>query len=149
MKKSIRELMTRDVVTLKPEHTIQDAAKLMLDLNVGVIPVCVQNNHLQGMITDRDIVVRAVSKGMNGQTKIGDCMSGKVVTIEERSNSEEALQLMAEHQIRRLPVVDDQNRMVGIVSIGDLAEEGPLEDEAGVALHEISYPARPLGEAQV
>ena len=148
--KNIREVMTDDVITLKPEHTILEAAKLMLDLNVGVIPVCVQNNHLQGMITDRDIVVRAVSKGMNVHTtKIADIMSPKVIAIWERNTVNEAIELMAQHQIRRLPVINDDNRMIGIVSLGDLAVKGPIEDEAAHALNEISYPARPLGEAQI
>ena len=145
--KNIREVMTDDVITLKPEHTIYEAAKLMLDLHVGVIPVCRQNNHLQGIITDRDIVTRAVSKGMDPKTtKISEIMTPKVVAIWERNTVNEAIELMAQHQVRRLPVINDDDRMIGIVSIGDLAVESPIEDEAAHALNEISYPARPLRE---
>jgi CBS domain-containing protein len=146
----IRDVMTREVITLKPEHTVYEAAKLMLDLDVGIIPIAVQGDHLQGMITDRDIVTRAVSKGMDiKKTKIGDCMTSDVVTIAEYEGVHEAAKKMAEQQVRRLPVLNSDNRLVGIVSIGDLAVRNIHEDEAGEALHEISYPARPQDVSQI
>jgi CBS domain-containing protein len=139
----IRELMTQDVRTLKPDATLQEAAQLMADLDVGVIPVCTQGDHLQGIITDRDIVVRAVAKGMDiNSAKINDCMTARVITCTPESSADEAAKLMAEQQIRRLPVVED-GRLCGIVALGDLAVVGIHENEAGFALSEISEPARP------
>ncbi|TCP53730.1 CBS domain protein [Tumebacillus sp. BK434] len=139
----VRDLMTQEVITLKAKHTLQDAAKLMLDLNVGVIPVAEEGDKLRGIITDRDIVVRAVSKGANIRTaKINDYMSPKLVSINPSESAEEAAKLMAEHQIRRLPVVEE-GHMVGIISLGDLSVVNIHENEAAFALHEISNPARP------
>ncbi|KEO81083.1 CBS domain-containing protein [Tumebacillus flagellatus] len=139
----IRELMTRDVKTLKREHTLQEAAQMMADLDVGIIPVANQGDHLEGVITDRDIVVRAVAKGMDiNSTKINECLSPAVVTCNPDMTAQEAADLMAQHQIRRLPVVEKE-RLVGIVAIGDLAVVGIHENEAGFALSEISEPASP------
>ncbi|ARU59698.1 CBS domain-containing protein [Tumebacillus avium] len=139
----VRDLMTNEVITLKAKHTLQDAAKLMLDLNVGVIPVAEEGDKLRGIITDRDIVVRAVSKGADiTKAKINDYMSPKLVSINPSESAEEAAKLMAEHQIRRLPVVEE-GHMVGIISIGDLSVVDIHENEAAFALHDISTPARP------
>ncbi|MBL0386286.1 CBS domain-containing protein [Tumebacillus sp. ITR2] len=139
----IRELMTTEVKTLKREHTLQEAAQMMSDLDVGIIPVANQGDHLEGVITDRDIVVRAVAKGMDiNSTKINECLSPSVVTVSPEQTAQEAAKLMADNQVRRLPVVED-NRLVGIVAIGDLAVVGIHENEAGFALSEISEPGRP------
>ncbi|MGZ4106379.1 MAG: CBS domain-containing protein [Tumebacillaceae bacterium] len=139
----IRELMTTDVQTCAPEDTLQRAAAMMSDLDVGIIPVAEGGNKLHGVITDRDIVVRAVAKGMDiNSTKVSDCVSGKVVTISPEATADEAAKLMADNQVRRLPVVEN-NKLCGIVAIGDLAVVGIHENEAGFALSEISEPARP------
>lgn len=139
----IRELMTTDVRTCAPEDTLQQAAALMADLDVGIIPVAEGGNKLHGVLTDRDIVVRAVAKGMDiNSTKVSDCVSGKVVTISPEATADEAAKLMADNQVRRLPVVEN-NKLCGIVAIGDLAVVGIHENEAGFALSEISEPARP------
>lgn len=139
----IRELMTKEVRTCAPEDTLQQAAQLMADLDVGIIPVAEGGNKLHGVITDRDIVVRAVAKGMDiNSTKISDCMSGKVVSVSSDATADDAARIMAENQVRRLPVVDG-NKLCGIVAIGDLAVVGIHENEAGFALSEISEPARP------
>lgn len=139
----IRELMTTDVRTCAPEDTLQHAAALMADLDVGIIPVAEGGNKLHGVLTDRDIVVRAVAKGMDiNSTKVSDCVSGKVVTISPEATADEAAKLMADNQVRRLPVVEN-NKLCGIVAIGDLAVVGIHENEAGFALSEISEPARP------
>ncbi|ASS74540.1 CBS domain-containing protein [Tumebacillus algifaecis] len=139
----ICDLMTKEVITLKPIHTLQEAAKLMCDLNVGVIPIAEEGDKLRGLITDRDIVVRAVAKGVDIKSaKINDYMSPKLVSINPSETAQEAAKLMAEHQIRRLPVVKE-GHMVGIVSIGDLSVVGIHENEAGFALSEISTPSQP------
>ena len=140
----IRELMTKNVRALKAEHTLQEAAQLMSDLDVGIIPIAEQGGKLQGVITDRDIVVRAVAKGMDiNSTRISDCMTGKVVTVTEDQTAKDAARIMADNQIRRLPVISENNALVGIIAIGDLAVVGIHENEAGLALSEISEPARP------
>src|SRR5689334_22714417 len=127
----IRELMTKDVRTLEPVQTLQEAAALMSDLDVGIIPVAESGNKLRGVITDRDIVVRAVAKGMDINTsKIGDAMSPKVVTVSEDQTAQDAARIMADNQIRRLPVISENNTLVGIVAIGDLAVVGIHENEA-------------------
>jgi CBS domain-containing protein len=139
----IRELMTTDVRTCAPEDSLQQAAALMSDLDVGIVPVAEGGNKLHGVITDRDIVVRAVAKGMDiNSTKVSDCVSGKVVTISPEATADEAAKLMADNQVRRLPVVEN-NKLCGIVAIGDLAVVGIHENEAGFALSEISEPSRP------
>ncbi|HEU4962289.1 MAG TPA: CBS domain-containing protein [Bacilli bacterium] len=139
----IRELMTTDVRTCKTDDSLQQAAAIMADLDVGVVPVVHKENHLQGIITDRDIVVRACAKGMDINTTVcSDCMTSAVVTVNPETDAHEAADLMANQQIRRLCVVED-GRLVGIVALGDMATIGIHENEAGFALSEISEPARP------
>jgi len=129
--------MTTDVRTIPSNATIKDAAEIMHNINVGSIPVVDNNNKLVGIVTDRDIVLRSVAKGQDPNIKVSDVMSRDIKTISPDTDVHEAADLMAEKQIRRLPVVDNGN-LVGIVSIGDLAVEGKYEDEAGEALHNIS-----------
>jgi len=128
--------MTTDVRTVTPNATVKDAAQIMHNVNVGSVPV-VENNRLVGIVTDRDIVLRTIAKGQDPNTKVCDIMSRNVKTITPDTEVHEAAEIMAQKQIRRLPVVDNGN-LVGIVSIGDLAVEGKYEDEAGEALHDIS-----------
>ena len=138
----IRELMTKDVKTCEPHDTLQRCAQMMADLDVGIIPIA-KADKLHGVITDRDIVIRAVAKGMDINTSlIRDCMSPKVVSVDANAAADEAARIMADNQIRRLPVVEE-GRLIGIVAIGDLAVVGIHENEAGFALSEISEPARP------
>jgi len=139
----IRELMTTEVETCAPNDSLQRAAALMSDLDVGIIPVVENGRKVSGVITDRDIVVRAVAKGMDVNTQqVSDCMSPSVVSVAPDATADEASKLMADHQIRRLPVVEN-GKLIGIVAIGDLAVIGIHENEAGRALSEISEPARP------
>lgn len=139
----IRELMTTDVRSVQMGSTLQEVAQQMEALDVGIIPVAT-NNRLDGVITDRDIVVRAVAKGMDiNATTASECMSTGVITVTQDTDAHEAAKLMATHQIRRLPVVDGDNNLTGIVAIGDLAVVGIHENEAGFALSEISEPTRP------
>ncbi|MFD2169446.1 CBS domain-containing protein [Tumebacillus lipolyticus] len=139
----VRDLMTKDVRTLKTNHTLREAAELMASLNVGVIPIAEEGDKLRGILTDRDIVVRAVAKGVDiTRAKINDYMSPKLVSINPQETAAEAAKLMAEHQLRRLPVVEE-GQMVGILSIGDLSVVDIHENEAGYALGEISTPSRP------
>jgi CBS domain-containing protein len=137
---TVTDVMSRDVRTLPSTSTIADAAKVMDELNVGVIPVC-EGDTLLGMVTDRDIVVRAVAQGLGGDTPLSRVMSTDVRTARESDDLETVLAEMATSQIRRLPVVDASDALVGIISIGDIALKGQDEEDVGQSLGEISAPA--------
>ena len=142
---TVADVMTRDVRTLSPNDSVVDAARCMDELNVGVIPVC-DGEKLVGMVTDRDIVVRGVAqRGELKDLKLADVMSGHVRCAKEGDDVEQVLGEMAEAQIRRLPVVDGNQRLVGIVTLGDIAAKNPEGDEMEVAasLGDISSPAEP------
>jgi CBS domain-containing protein len=136
--------MTRGVRSMAPSDSVVEAAKAMDELNVGVIPIC-EGEKLVGMVTDRDIVVRGLARDLDGKTtRLADVMSTSVRTVHEDDDVDEVLSQMADSQIRRLPVVDQEDRLVGIVSLGDIAAKDP-DDEADVAmsLGDISSPAEP------
>jgi CBS domain-containing protein len=141
---TVADVMTRGVRSLSPSDTVVLAAQAMDELNVGVIPVC-ENDRLVGMVTDRDIVVRGVAQELDGKTtKLADVMSTHVRTAKEDQDVDEVLSQMAETQIRRMPVVDENEKLVGILSLGDVAAKDP-DDEVDVAmsLGDISSPAEP------
>lgn len=137
---TVTDVMTRNVRTLAPTGTVADAAKAMDELNVGVIPVC-DGDKLLGLVTDRDIVVRAVAQGLDGNTALSRVMSTDIRTARESDDLDKVLAEMAASQIRRLPVVDGSDRLVGIISIGDIAVKGQDEEDVGQSLGEISSPA--------
>lgn len=134
----VRDLMTKDVSCIQPNDSIQQAAQAMKSVNCGSIPVC-ENNKVIGMVTDRDIVLRCVAEGKTNAT-VSDCMSTTVVTCTPETDAHEAADLMAQHKIRRLPVVDNNGNICGICSIGDLATVNIHVNEAGDALSKISEP---------
>jgi CBS domain-containing protein len=134
----IRDIMTESVESCTLLDNVYEVAVKMKELNVGAIPI-VDENKLVGMITDRDIVVRGVAEKHPGSTKVEDIMSSKLVTISPDATTQEAAKMMAEHQIRRLPVVEGDN-IVGIVSLGDFAIREKTDDQAKEALTEISEP---------
>ncbi len=141
---TVADVMTRDVRTMKPGDSVVDAARCMDELNVGVIPVC-DGEKLVGMVTDRDIVVRGLAqKGEVQGMKLADVMSGSVRCAREGDDIDRVLGEMAEAQIRRLPVVDDNQKLVGIVTLGDIAAKGANEErDVGSSLGDISSPAEP------
>ena len=120
--KSIRDVMTPNPKTVEPGTSIKDAAKLIKTEEIGALPV-VEGGRLTGMITDRDIVIRAVAEGKLDAT-VGDIASKDVVSIDPEQSLEEAARLMAEHQIRRLPVCEEDGRLVGILAQADVAQIG-------------------------
>jgi len=121
---------------------VEDAARMMKELNVGSLPVS-ENGSITGIITDRDVVLRNVAGGRTPtNTRVDEVMSKTVITATPDMDVHRAADLMAQNQIRRLPVLEN-NRMVGIVSIGDLAVRNIYENEAGEALSSISKPSRP------
>jgi CBS domain-containing protein len=134
----VSEAMTRDVMIASPNQAICDAAKMMSDLDAGVLPVG-ENDRLVGMITDRDICIRAVAAGKPPTTPIREVMSKEVKYCFDDDDIDEIAQTMAELKVRRLPVLNHEKRLVGILSLGDMAlTDGPRA--AGDALCGISEP---------
>lgn len=120
---TVRDVMTPDPDTVSRNDNLQQVAKLMLDCDCGSIPV-VENDKVIGIITDRDIVIRVVAQGKNPvTTKVSEAMTDGVQTVRENDSLDRVMSLMSEHQVRRVPVVDDQDRLVGIVAQADLATE--------------------------
>jgi CBS domain-containing protein len=131
------DVMTKEVTSLNVDDTVEKAAQMMKDNNIGSIPVC-RDGKIAGIITDRDITLRSAAEGKNvSSIKVSSIMSSNPVTGDPNMDVHQAAELMAENQIRRLPVVDNNN-LVGILSLGDLAVEPKFENEAGDALSEIS-----------
>lgn len=135
----LKDVMTHNVKILSPDMTIKDAAKQMRDGDFGLMPVG-DNDRLVGTLSDRDIVIRAVADGRDANTKVGDLMSTDVKWAFENDSVEKAHQIMGDNQIRRLPIINAQKRLVGIVALGDLAVDGASTQAAGEALSEISKP---------
>lgn len=138
---NIEKVMTRDVDFCSPETPLHEVAAKMKDLDVGVMPVC-EDNQLTGLVTDRDIVLKAVAQNSSLDTPVSDIMTTDPVRGTIHMSAQEAADLMADVQIRRLPIVED-GKLIGIVSLGDLAVTDKLDDEAGQALEEISAPSQP------
>jgi len=134
----VKQLMTRDVCVISPDDTIERAAQLMGQIDAGILPVG-DNDRLVGMITDRDIAVRGVAEGCGPSAKVRDIMSQEVKYCFDDADAEEVLENMAEIQVRRMPVVNHDKRLVGIVSISDIAKDE--EREAGEALRDITRPS--------
>jgi CBS domain-containing protein len=132
-----RELMTPDARSISESSSLVEAAQLMRDLDVGALPICRDGDQLTGVVTDRDIVVRCIAEGGDpATTKAGDLARGKPVTIGADDPAEDALLIMAEHQVRRLPVIDGHT-LVGIISQADVARAMP-EKSVGAAVRGIS-----------
>jgi CBS domain-containing protein len=133
---SIKEVMTRDVRACEPNATVADAAKVMAQEDVGPVPI-VEDGRLVGIVTDRDIVVRVVAEGRDpNATTVKEIASTDLVTVSPGDDLDEALKLLAERQVRRLPVVED-NRLVGIVAQADVARLGK-DKQTGEVVEEIS-----------
>jgi CBS domain-containing protein len=134
----VQEIMTRDASVIDPNTMIRDIARKMRADNIGALPVG-EDDRLIGMVTDRDIVVRAVAEDRsNSNTAVRDVMSKDVYYCFEDEDIQRAAELMAEHQVRRLPVLNRKKRFVGIVALADLGRTG--EESAKIALQGISEP---------
>jgi len=132
-----REIMTGDAECTKTTDTLVDAARRMRDLDVGALPICGEDDRLEGMITDRDIVVRCVAEGGDpSTTKVESLAEGKPVTIGADDSVEETLRTMKEHHVRRLPVIDG-HQLIGMVSQADVAMNLP-EEKVGELVEVIS-----------
>src|SRR5690625_3686463 len=139
----IRNIMTSNVVTVNEKQTVQEAAALMSQHNIGSIPDVNSSGQMTGIITDRDITLRATSQGEGAQTPISQVITAQqVVQGSPEMDVQQAAQLMAQQQIRRLPVVEN-GQIVGMVALGDLAVDNLSNDAAGEALSNISTPSEP------
>jgi CBS domain-containing protein len=138
----VSEAMTRGVRTMAPNESVMKAAQAMDELNVGSIPVC-DGERLVGMVTDRDIVLRAVAQGCAAdRTPLSQVMSEHVRWCYEDESVDEVAAKMRQTQIRRLPVVDREQHLVGILALGDLAAKGE-DEQAEDVLRDVSEPAEP------
>ncbi len=136
----LKDLMSRDVKVISPDISIQDAAIKMREVDFGMMPVG-EDDRMIGTLSDRDIAIRAVADGMDASTKVRDVMSEGIAWAYEDDSVEQAAKIMSEWQVRRLPVVDRDKRLVGIVALGDFAVESSDIQPVAEALSEISQPA--------
>ena len=133
--------MSKDIISISSEEPVERAAQMMQQHDIGSIPVCTQNK-LIGMVTDRDITLRSVAAGQDTkQQKISDIMTANPAMGNPQMDVNEAAKMMSEKQIRRLPIVENNN-LVGIVSLGDISVEPSLQDNAEEALKNISEPCQ-------
>jgi len=137
MAKRVQELMTANPCSIDSDKSVAHAAKMMRDENVGLAPI-VEGNRLIGTVTDRDIAVRVVAEGKDpDSTKVTEIASTKLVTVEPQQDLDEALRLMGKHQVRRLPVVEEGGRLVGVVTQADVARNAD-DARTGELVEEIS-----------
>ena len=137
MAEGIREVMTANPSSLGSGSNAVEAARLMRDLDAGIIPI-VEGDKLVGAVTDRDIALRVVAEGKNPETTtVGEIASRELVTIDPEQNLDEALRLMARHQVRRLPVVEEDGKLVGIVAQKDIAQHAS-DEQTGDVVEDIS-----------
>ncbi len=140
----VKDVMTAGAKCVAPSGSLQEAARTMKLLDVGSLPVCGDDDRLAGMITDRDIIVRAVAEGLDPRaTTVQDVMTPDVAYCFEDQDVRDAARLMQDRQIRRLVVLDRGKRLVGIVSLGDLAVQTGDEQMAGETLEQVSEPVGP------
>ncbi|HSQ99861.1 MAG TPA: CBS domain-containing protein [Sphingomicrobium sp.] len=134
----VSEVMTRDVQTVRPDQPVQEAASFMLSADAGSIPVT-DGERLIGMITDRDIAVRGIAKGYGPDTPVRELMTNELICAREDDDVDDVAGKMSEAQVRRLPVIDQEDRLCGIVSLGDLSRDAD-RDAASEALRGVSDP---------
>ena len=141
---NVAEVMTTDVQVVQPQESLRRAASLMQELDIGVLPVC-DGERLQGMLTDRDITIYGVAEGLNPyKACVSDVMTEDVEYCTADQDVQEVMRLMGDKQVRRLPVVDADKKLVGIVSLGDLAvrQNGHIDR----TVRQVSEPGNPSGE---
>jgi len=136
----LKDLMSPDVQVISPDATIREAAEHMREGDFGMMPVG-EGDRMIGAISDRDIAIRAVAEGKDASTKVRDVMSEGIAWAYEDDSVEQAAKIMSKRQVRRLPVVDRDKRLVGIVALGDFAVESSEIRPAAQALSEISKPS--------
>ena len=135
---TLKEIMTKDPITVSPDDSAQKAASLMKESHVGPIPVLDHESKLIGMITDRDLAIKVVAEGRDSDTKVSDVMTRNLYTCGPNDNVKEAIELMETHQVRRVPIVDKQGHLLGIVAQADLATRTRKPERVGEAVENIS-----------
>ncbi len=136
-RKKCSEIMTGDVKTASREMSLQAVAALMRDGDMGSIPV-IEGGKLAGIVTDRDIVVRGIAEGKEASTEIGDVMTTEIFSVKENDFVFEAIRLMGDKQVRRVPIINEAGELVGIIAMADVALETEDEREIAETLEEIS-----------
>ena len=138
----IRDIMTRQVELVNPNTPLKEAARMMRDADIGFLPVG-ENDRLVGTLTDRDIAIRAVADGKDpNSAKVADAMTPEIAYAFEDQDSSEAAQIMSEKQIRRLPIMSRDKRLVGVLAIGDLATKTGDDDVVGQTVQDVSEPGK-------
>jgi CBS domain-containing protein len=138
---TVREIMTSNPESVDADATVQDAAQIMRDINVGSVPV-ISGGRVAGIVTDRDITVRVLAENRSpANVAVREIATSDPLTVSPKTDIREAAELMARHQVRRLPVVED-GHLVGMLALGDVSAEGDVR-EAGRALKDISTPSEP------
>ncbi|HZH58207.1 MAG TPA: CBS domain-containing protein [Metabacillus sp.] len=138
---NITEVMTTDVESCTHKSSCSDVALKMKKLEVGSIPIC-EDERLVGIVTDRDIVIKGIANNLSGETSISKLMTEDIIKGTPDMSVEQAAEIMSQHQIRRLPIVEGE-KLVGMVSLGDLAVHNNSTKKAGKTLEDISVPAKP------
>ncbi len=137
----VTDIMTTDIQTCAPEATLQEVASKMQELDVGSIPIS-DGKKLHGIVTDRDIVTRGIAAQISLDAPVSQILSSDMITGTKDMDVEQAASVMAQNQIRRLPIVEN-DQVVGMVSLGDVAVKDPSNENAGIALEDISEPSEP------
>jgi len=142
---NVSEIMTRNPSTVTPASTVREVAKLMKDEDVGIVPI-VENESSQrllGVVTDRDIAIRVVAEGRDGQTQIRDVMSsGNLLTCGPNDSVDKVMETMGDEQVRRIPIVDENGMLVGIVAQADVVRKGSDDKKAERTIEKISEPSK-------
>lgn len=139
----LKDIMTKNPKVIPANASVRDAARLMKEIDTGALPV-MQNNQVIGMVTDRDIVLRSTAEGRNpNEEKVDDVMTHEFIFCYEDQDVKDAAKMMQDKQIRRLPVVDHDKQLVGIISLGDLSVDAGNDKLSGKTLEDISKPAKP------
>lgn len=137
-----RDIMTTEPDCVTPQDNVLEAARIMRDRDVGIVPVVDDrtSRRLAGVITDRDIAIRCIAEGRDGTCSVSELMSSDLITARPEDDVGRIMDRMKSDQVRRVPVVDDDNRIVGIIAQADLALEGPGDKEVGEVVERISEP---------
>ena len=139
----LKDIMTKEVIAVSPDTSVLDAAQIMKDKNIGAVPICTDDMNVEGIITDRDIVLRVVCAEKDAKKiKCRDVMTDRLIVGKTDMEVESALDLMGDLQVRRLPVVEN-GRLVGFVALGDMAVSNRYNRDSGETLSEISTPSQP------
>lgn len=138
-----KDMMTSNPSYCSPEDISVKPAQIMRDEDVGIVPVCEQDKKLVGVVTDRDICLTVVAEARNpNDVKVSECMSEELITCKPEDDVQKAADLMKEYQVRRIPVIDDQNRIVGMIAQADIALKVGKPEEVAETVQEISKPSK-------